>query len=290
MVGRAGVGKTSWCNAHSGRGAPTGLGGTTPNVEVHPTPDGTVLLDTPGLDRPGVAAQLAAEPDIDGIVWILDGLAPVGAAERAAVAALRGEAPVVGLIARGDLVPEDERADVRERVRLRAGLDAPLVDLRRGPFPAVPALPVAPRRIHALLAAAERARAVARADAEPPDVGTLRTALRDAWHRRVRDAANADPTAWRRAVAALPDALLADLATWQIRLPPGRPALPDAPVGPRKTAAARLAIDGDVALDDWLTNLEPDPGAVERLAAVEVLIAELRLSALGTSSARVDKP
>lgn len=273
VVGRAGVGKTSWCNAVSGRTEPKGLGGVTDTIVAHTAPDGTVLFDTPGLDRPGAVAQIAAVAgEVDGVVWIVDGLAPVGAAERDDVAALRGDAPLAAIIGRGDLVPVDEHDEVRERVRLRAGVAAPIADLRRGPFPPIPALPVAPRRIRALRVAAEAARAAKVAEGPPPSPDLALRALRDAWHARVREADRiADPVAWRRAVAALPDAFLADLDAWRLVTPPGRPALPTHPTGPRKTAAARLAIDGDVALTDWFAEIDPAEADRPRLAAIAAL-------------------
>lgn len=311
VVGRVGVGKTTWLNRLTGGSRATGLRGTTLAAEevVH---DGVVWVDTPGIDAEdhAIAALAGVVGDSDAVLWIVDGLQPATATERRVLetVTLAGQ-PRAALVARLDLVDKAERDAVLERVR--SAWELPTApwggDLRRAkprvPDAIAPAA-TSPRRQQALargvLAAVDAVRAMPPAE----DRTALTRRLADDLRARVRDAvARVNPT--MRAAEALHhelDRLREDVLTaWGAdpNLAPavarGLPSLhapePKAPTplgvvaaamggeararAELKAQGARFLADAQVAVADWIAAVPDLDREVDRRAALLEAAARL---------------
>lgn len=258
VVGRVGVGKTGLIEAMAARPVgPRGLGGATHEV-VEVVDGDRVLVDTPGLDD---LDELGAIEDAlaraDALIWVVDGLMPAGAAERAAVARLVAGRPVDVVVSRLDLVDAVEVPAVLARVARVAAPLAPRLIVRvdlRAPLRAAVVGVGAPvtdvRRI-------ERARLLEAASAwlrdQPPLVDEATELLLEAeWRRLVRGAWLADDprgfyagawplwTAWNAWIETIPEVAAA-----------GPPATPGPSAGRRDAAASRWALEGALALQAW---------------------------------------
>lgn len=258
VVGRIGVGKTGLIEAMARRPVgPRGLGGATHEV-VEITDGARVLVDTPGLDDLDELGPIEdALASADGLIWVVDGLMPAGAAERAAVARLVAGRPVDVVVSRLDLVDAAEVPAVLARVERVAAALAPRcvvrVDLRAPSPSAVVGLgaPVAAAR------RSERARLLEAASAwlrdQPPLVDDATELLLDAeWRRLVRGALLADDprgfyagawplwTAWNAWIETIPEVAAV-----------GPPPMPGPPAGRRDVVASRWALEGALALQAW---------------------------------------
>lgn len=314
VVGRTSSGKTSFVNRRTGTSRPIGLGGVTGAVEEIPFDDG-IAIDTPGIDDPD-EALMVLEPVIDGadaVVWVVDGLQPMTASERAVVASCLPEGiPLWVVITKLDLVDPIERDSILERARALAAPHRPLAvqafDLRKGSFDAVSLASVGrvplpgPRRTGWIRDHAARARAA---------VATLPPAphpdeIRDRWREEVRAAVRAIEVRIASgaiahqtdAVAALaaeaPRTVASVVRSTGIHAP--RLPLPEPPAhtaldqllaglagggGARRALraeAARWLAEGEWALDtDW-TGAEPLARAADARRALERALGELERS------------
>lgn len=266
VVGRQGVGKTSLCNAWSGQSRPVGLGGSTTTVVYLPLGTAT-LLDTPGIE--GFFDADATLGVVDGLVWVIDGLAPLSASEREKLRPWSERLPTVAIVSRIDIVDEEEHGDVAARVRALIGVDPVLGDLRRRPPPlTLPGGMDAVRRAR-WNAALDEAEARVRALPRLPSRDEVVTRLGQLWRSKVKEAAASlgiggrsrlpgmAASAWYAEVALLPfeppSISLAGL--------PG----PD-PGEPAKAYAGRLALAGSAAIAD---GVEIWPAAEEQAIAID---------------------
>lgn len=322
VLGRVGVGKTALINALCPHQiGPVGLGGVTTEVRhvSEGLPDGVVLVDTPGIDVPAEARGLLADllPTIDAVVWVVDGLQPVAASERAVLADLPPGIPLHIVISRQDLVAPEERADVLDRVRRLSAARAPRsvrMATLRGELDLPADLLVreagSPRRDAALHAALAVARDRLAAIPAPPSEIEVLLALRAAWRDEVREVeagiesdiarglVDHKDVARRLFAAAMSGArarFLEKLRTSETPLPPGQPDLPvsEAPTsaplrdalgafagqeGARRVLraeAGRVAVEGDLALAEWLADGLPEDPVAARVAAALALIDAL---------------
>ena len=192
VIGRVGVGKSTWIRGVVDQPIPTGLGGVTQQVASYAL-GGVTILDTPGIDGVQQALRVLgpALEQADAVVWIVDGLQPATASEREVVRLLAADAPRAVLVSRADLIPEDQREAVRERVAtLCTASDAALHDLRRErpelPDAVAPREP-RPRQLRAERRAIEHAVAALDALPAPPTREVHRHALDAAWRAGVTD-------------------------------------------------------------------------------------------------------
>lgn len=204
VVGRVGVGKSTLVNLLLGRrDRAVGLGGVTREAARVSLDDGTVVVDTVGIDEEAAAlaelAPLLAE--VDAVVFVVDGLQPLTATERVVLdAALPPGTPLHLVVSKLDLTDDFEAPRVLERVAaltrhlgprsvrrldLRVAAEAP-PDLVAPP-PSPP-----PRRVAPVEAALDALRA--RVDALPP------APSRDALVRELRERWTACVRATERAV------------------------------------------------------------------------------------------
>jgi len=127
VVGRRSAGKSRLINRLLHTHAAVGLGGTTRDVVAYTDADadsdadrGLVLLDTPGIEDDLDGADLIAShlADIDGLLWVVDGLQPLTRVERRAVdRAAPPDVPLLAVLSRLDLVEPAEHSAILERVR-----------------------------------------------------------------------------------------------------------------------------------------------------------------------------
>lgn len=206
VVGRVGVGKSTLVNLLAGgRERPTGLGGVTLEAAEVALDGRIALIDTPGIDEEAAALAALAPllERVDAVIFVVDGLQPLTATERAVLgAALPEGTPLHLVVSKLDLTDAHEAPRVLERVGaltrahaprsvrrldLRSALEAPreLVE----PTPTPP-----PRRLAALRAALDAVQG--RLDALPP------APSRDALLRELRDRWTACVRATERAVDA----------------------------------------------------------------------------------------
>jgi hypothetical protein len=207
MMERRGVGKTSLTNALTASSAPTGLGGVTRERRAA-AGGGFEIVDLPGLEQldGGAGALAAALAEVDAVVWLIDGLMPGTATERAALArAVPPWARLVALVGRADLLDAGERDDIRGRVRelVSPWRPAPIlfVDGRAPGAEVVVELARvdwarSPRRVVALRAGLDDARAALGHLPVPPDPAVVAAEAAAAW----RDAARAAHATTARAV------------------------------------------------------------------------------------------
>jgi hypothetical protein len=273
VVGRQGVGKTSLCNAWSGQSRPVGLGGATATVVYLPL--GTVtLLDTPGIESffdPD--AVLAA---VDGLVWVIDGLAPLSASEREKLRSWSERLPTVAIVSRVDIVDEEEHGDVRARVRALIGVDPILADVRRRPPPLT-----LPEGMDALRrarwnAALDDIDARVRGLARLPSRDEVIARLGDLWRAKVKEAASSLGIGGRaRLPGVAASAWYAEVALLPFQPPSiSLAGLPGpGPGEPTKAYAGRLALAGSAAIAD---GVETWPAAEEQAIAIDEARAAIR--------------
>jgi hypothetical protein len=276
VVGRQGVGKTTLCNAWSGQRWPVGLGGTTDAPQVAPLGLAT-LVDTPAIERffdldeaLGVA---------DGMVWVIDGLAPLFASERAQLAPWTSRLPTLAIVSRVDMVDAEEHREVVERVSTLLGLTPILADLRRAPPRVTLPAGVDAARRRRFEAALDDVLALVNAVPRLPERSEVVARLGALWRTTVRHTAatltDRDTTrlqglvlaAWAAEVAcipiALPNVLFGDLPS----------PIADEPI---RSFAGRTAIAGVAAIAD---AVESWPAAEEQaiaLAEARAALAEAR--------------
>jgi small GTP-binding protein len=196
VVGHVGVGKSTLLARLGAEPPPaTGLGGVTAEVVAHALPGGLIGLDTPGIDAPDRAlAELAGVIDrADAVIWVVDGLRPLGHAERTVLAALPAGTPLHVVVSRADLLDPTDLADVVDRVTTLAARWQPAsiraVDARDADVAGLAevALP-SPRRLRKAAFALDRVRDGLRALPPLPDPAGLFARWRDAWAHAVREA------------------------------------------------------------------------------------------------------
>jgi hypothetical protein len=312
VLGRIGVGKTTWVNALALRDDPTGLGGCTKAPAVREA-RGVELIDTPGIDEVEDAVDVLAPlvEDADAVVWIVDGLQPVTSSERAVVARVVPDGMAVHtLISRFDLVPEDEREAVVSRVSKHTRGPVLGVDLRHGIAPDAPLAPSgsSPRRRAAFSAAVAAARAALDALPALPTADQVLAGLRARWRETVREVESViedeilrgvidhKEVALRLFARGFVPARLQFVGSLEAPLPPGQPDLPTFTAtqtgkveealaafagqeGARRAlraTAGRLVLEGEVALADWVALGLPTAEESDRRA-----VAREALDALG---------
>jgi len=264
--GRQGVGKTTLCNAWSGQSRPVGLGGST--TETGHLPLGTVtLLDTPGIEGFFDADDVLATAD--GLVWVIDGLAPLSASERERLRPWSARLPTVAIVSRIDIVDDEEHAEVRERVKALIGRDPLLADLRRAPPPLT--LPggmeaLRKRRFQAVLE--EVGRQIAAVPRLPSREDVV-ARLGNLWRTKVKAASQTLGFGGRARLAGVAaESWYAEIALLPFRPPEvslaGLPQ-PD-PGEPMRVYAGRLAMAGAAAIAD---GVESWPAAEEQAIALD---------------------
>jgi small GTP-binding protein len=309
VVGRVGVGKSTLIARWLDEDIACGLGGVTFATTTYRDRDGTEVIDTPGIDAED-AARAELGPlldDTDVVVWIIDGLTPATASERAIV--LGAAASVLHVvISRIDLIDSSERDAVIERVRTVCGdrpaslraVDVRTADLRELLVPAR-----STRRVNHALRAVTEAQAAISALPAPPSRDQLLEVARRSWRRAVRDIEDVlhdevmrgltddRDRAVRRLGLLAPHARKRFLDEWPVLFPAIASSLPELPLPeppPRpnatawvvsggqegavralRAAAGSWLMEGDIALADHFSGLElPDPLA-GRTRATEAL-------------------
>lgn len=289
VVGRVAAGKSTLINWLAGAQIlPTGLGGTTRalrSVEAQ----GSVLVDTPGMDAPA-ESLLTLQPvleSVDAVLWVVDGLQPVTASEREILEGTLIEGtPLTVVVSKIDLLEDSDRIAVLRRAELLAsrwslqqvrGLDLRSAARQHADPGALgaPTLP-GPRRCAAVKQALAQIRASLAQLGTPPSLRELLSA----WTTAIRGAVaevEAAITAGRilhkaEALAALAERAPQVTATirrlLQPEVPPRLPS-PDAPhttvmrqviaglsgqegaSRALKAGAARWLAEGQLTLQDW---------------------------------------
>ena len=268
VVGGTSVGKTTLINHWLGGEEPVGVGGMTTTPVVHTGAQHT-LIDTPSLDQ---------QPDLypwvvgcDVLVWVIDGLRPIGHTEHEAVQQLATvSGSVVGIVSRADLLPEEDRAAVLTRCQRHCPGPVLLADLRRSP-PSIPRID----RMHT--------RRVAIDQAVEQRVAVVRSALEgiDAWRQLCRTTPVVEAAS---AIAHLRQRLISMAQEHGWEDPPElpMPRSPDVPSGWRDvlggtsrrtrqqaSSAASWFRDGHVLLLDWLAPLGDEQGMRSELEQLQ---------------------
>ena len=153
VIGRRGVGKSTLVNQWMQAAIQAvGLGGVTADVTRLVTPTGKTLVDTPGVDDPGLAVALLGGlvRESDALVWVTDGLQPATHGIRELVLALREpNQPLHIVVSRADLIADERQAVVARVQRLHPDAVVVAADLRTDPVPP-PKPQTSPARQHAL--------------------------------------------------------------------------------------------------------------------------------------------
>ncbi|MBX2803872.1 MAG: GTP-binding protein [Myxococcales bacterium] len=288
VVGRVAAGKSTLVNRIVDRSVQAvGLGGVTTELFEVPL-EGVVLVDTPGIDDPDRALVALSAPlqDADAVIWVVDGLQPATASERAVLdGCLEPGVPLVAVVSKVDLVPDSEVSAVVRRVEhigARWGVQRVVAVDLKDPASAVRALELAepalpgPRRARLIGAALQEVEeALAEVDA-PVDGADLVWA----WTEAVRAAAAEVDEAIEAgriqhktdALAALGKRAPAVMAAIRASLGPFAPPRLPAPEPPSdtgmgqmlaglsgqegarrmvKAGAARWLAEGQIALQEW---------------------------------------
>jgi hypothetical protein len=292
LAGCVGVGKTALLNHLTGTSFPTGLGGVTQAVHTS-AHQGITWRDTPGCSGTLDAHQRVgpALHDADLLIWVIDGLRPLGSGAREALAALAThDVPIRALFSRADILGREEQTEITHRathllaehtqvsppwVSTRAPLepDALLETLEAPPLHQVPRRA---RQLRELLSGGRLHLGPA-----PADLVRGPQAVLASWRHAVRDAQSTldqiTPTSQEQAVrdavrdatARFRDALRDDPLTAPLVAAWGEPALPPPPAPPPSTwrqvisgrAGARRAAqqtltrwlaDGELSLWSWM--------------------------------------
>lgn len=315
VVGRIGTGKSTLVTRWTGVAVPVGLGGVTAEVTTARDRRGAEIIDTPGIDAED-AARAELGPlldDTDAVVWVVDGLTPATATERAIVLGARPSVLHV-VISRMDLVDPSERDAVLDRVRSACGDRA--VSVRAGDLRALPIddlgvidAMASPRRREAARRAVADADAAVNALPPAPTRAGLLEIARTAWRREVREIEDVIAVevergltddrdrAVRRLTLLAPHARKEFLDQWPYlfpAIPTARPDLPLPDPPPKQSATAwvvsggqegalralraaagRWLLDGDLALEDHFAEVDlPDPLAARIRAAAALRHAE----------------
>lgn len=315
VIGRTSAGKSSFVNRRTGARSPVGLGGVTRRVEEVPF-DGGLVLDTPGIDDPDEAVLILETvlETVDAAVWVVDGLQPMTASERAVVeTTLPPGMPLWVVVAKLDLVEPEERDSVLQRVRSLAAPRRPIAvqafDLRTGGIDAVSLSSIGrvplpgPRRAAAILDRVAQIRAALASVPFPPHPDEIR----DRWRQEVRAAvrgieariAGGGITHQIDAIAALSTEApqVVEAVVRRCGAHPPRLPLPDPPArtvldqmlaslsgaeGARRAvraAAARWLAEGEWALDDGWSGAAPLGRAAVARRELDRALAELERAA-----------
>jgi energy-coupling factor transporter ATP-binding protein EcfA2 len=195
VVGRTSAGKSTLVALLTGARRPVGLGGVTAEVEEVPRGE-DLVVDTPGIDDPddAVLTLAPALAEADAAVWVVDGLQPMTASERAVLReVLPPGLPLAVVVSKLDLVEPEEHDAVVGRVRelSHGARDVVGLDLRRARPADVADLgrldPPGPRRAAALRQAMSRIRAALQAAPAPVGPEELEAAVRDRLRGVVRE-------------------------------------------------------------------------------------------------------
>ncbi|HHO50783.1 MAG TPA: hypothetical protein ENK18_07875 [Deltaproteobacteria bacterium] len=288
VVGRVASGKSTLVNWLAGAPVqPTGLGGTTRRLHTVEA-QGSILIDTPGMDAPA-EALLTLQPvldSVDAVLWVVDGLQPVTASEREILESTLVEGtPLTVIVSKIDLLEEPDRIAVLRRAELLAsrwslqqvaGHDL-RTNARRGLDPGhlgAPAWP-GPRRIRTIRRALSQLQEALDQLHPPPDLrGLLST-----WTSAIR-AAVAEVTAEiesgtvqhkDEALVALASHVPEVNAALQRLLEPHRPPRLPAPDPPHVTMMRRI-FDGMSGAEGALRILRAD--AARWLAEGQLILRE----------------
>jgi len=285
VVGRLGVGKSTLVSKLTDTEQPTGLGGVTaaPTVVVR---EDTRWVDTPGIDDPDAAIRhLGPVLDAaDAVVWVVDGLQPVTASERAVLHAIvPPDTPLRIVISKRDLIDPAERGAVIARVTAHGAVwsaeDIRCCDLRA--VDAELAVVLASHTAHGVRRIDAVRRALEEANTALGAPLTLERAM-VAWSEAVRalvqrlgDAgADALSSSAREAHDAV-RALIGQEAPTLPRPVPGAQSL--------RAAAGRWLMEGEVVLQDWWSGDDERQRQVERWRTLRAALDALAAALVGLS-------